>query len=87
MGLTSIALRLTTPLNIRQSIDFKAVTQHHDDKLTTFNDEWKQKFIECDTGGKSNLTCVILSPDHSSSNRYRTFVRIQKFLAPLVSLR
>ena len=46
----------------RQSIDFKAVTQHHDDKLTIFNDEWKEKFAESDTGGKWNLTCVILFP-------------------------
>jgi len=36
----------------RQSIDFKAVTKHYDDKLTMFNDEWKEKFIGNDTGGK-----------------------------------
>ena len=35
-----------------QSIDFKAVTKYHDDKLTIFNDEWKEKFVEKDTGGK-----------------------------------
>ena len=45
----------------RQSIDFKAVTQKYDDKLTTFNDEWKAKFAESDTGGKWNLTYIIPS--------------------------
>ena len=40
----------------RQSIDFKAVTKYHDDKLALFNDEWKEKFVENDTGGKWDPT-------------------------------
>lgn len=84
MGLTSIALRLTTPLDIRQSIDFKAVTKHHDDKLTMFNDEWKDRFAESNTGGKWNPPCIIMFSDHSSSKPHRTFVCIQELLASLV---
>ncbi|KAF9788176.1 hypothetical protein BJ322DRAFT_1001297 [Thelephora terrestris] len=38
---------------LNKSIDFKAVTQYHDDKLTMFNDEWKVKFAESDTGEPS----------------------------------
>lgn len=49
MGLIPVVSCLQIP---RQSIDFKAVTQHHDERLTTFNDEWKGKFSESDTGGK-----------------------------------
>jgi len=70
----------------RQSIDFKAVTKLYDDKLTVFNDEWKGRFIESDTGGKWGLPCIIMSPDHSSSNLHRTFVRIQEFLTSLVRM-
>ncbi|KAF9653763.1 hypothetical protein BDM02DRAFT_3153137 [Thelephora ganbajun] len=42
-----------TATGLNKSIDFKAVTQQHDDKLTMFNDEWKEKFVESDTGESS----------------------------------
>lgn len=42
-----------TATGLNKSIDFKAVTKHHDDKLTMFNDEWKEKFAENDTGESS----------------------------------
>jgi len=42
-----------TATGLNKSIDFKVVTQHHDDKLTVFNDEWKEKFAESDTGESS----------------------------------
>lgn len=38
---------------LNKSIDFKAVTKLYDDKLTMFNDEWKGRFIESDTGEPS----------------------------------
>jgi hypothetical protein len=78
---------LTLP-RLRQSIDFTAVTQHHDDKLTAFNDEWKQKFAEGDTGGKWGLLCIILRRlIHSSSTLYRILVRFQEFFASFVRAR
>jgi len=42
-----------TATGLNKSIDFKAVTQHHDERLTSFNDEWKGKFSESDTGEPS----------------------------------
>ena len=72
----------STP-DARQSIDFKAVTQRHDDKLTVFNDEWKEKFVESDTGGKWNPPCVIASPDHSSSNYAEPSYAFRSSLLPL----
>jgi len=84
VGLTSVVSWLTTPPDPWQSIDFKAVTQHHDNKLTMFTDEWKEKLDQNDTGGKWGLPCMNMSPDHSSSKPYRTFVQIQEFLASLV---
>ena len=62
MGLALVASWLTTPPDIRQSIDFKAVTKYHDDKLTVFNDEWKEKFAENDTSGKCNPPCPLTIP-------------------------
>lgn len=72
----------------RQSIDFKAVTQHHDEKLTTFNDEWKEKFAESDTGGKWSLPCIIfVTLIHSPSKLCRIFLCLQEFFTPFVRAR
>jgi hypothetical protein len=71
-----------------QSIDFKAVTQYHDDKLTMFNDEWKVKFAESDTGGKWSPLYIILGLlIHSSSKLDRNLIRIQMFSASFVRVR
>ena len=67
----------------RQSIDFKAVTKHHDDKLTMFNDEWKETLVENDTGGKWNSPGIITSPNHSSSNRAESSYAFRSSLLPL----
>jgi hypothetical protein len=73
---------------LRQSIDFTAVTQRHDDKLTAFNDEWKQKFAEGDTGGKwGRLYIILRRMIHSSSTLYRILVRFQEFFASFVRVR
>lgn len=71
--------------HLRQSIDFKVVTKHHDDNLTTFNDEWKEKFAENDTGGEWSFLCIILCPlIHFSSKLDRILIRVQVFFASFV---
>jgi len=47
---------------LNKSIDFKAVTKLHDDKLATFNDEWKENFIGSDTGESSYAFRTSLLP-------------------------